>query len=149
MCHFQGRDVPCMVHVTRLDSIRSYHTKIKCTVLKQRYKIRNIFIENLLYPFLMIILEDPLNGCQYGSWTCSQSVFICGRLHSLRLRYAQELLLLTSVPRSRMRGAIPPLPQYAFMAWCLVKQRDIFTFTFYIHICRSRTRHITVTRGPS
>jgi hypothetical protein len=30
-----------------------------------------------------------------------------------------------------MRGAIPPLPQYAFMAWCFVKQRDIFTFTFY------------------
>jgi len=23
-----------------------------------------------------------------------------------------------------MRGAIPPLPQYTFMAWCLVKQRD-------------------------
>jgi hypothetical protein len=23
-----------------------------------------------------------------------------------------------------MRGAIPPLPQYAFMAWCLVKHRD-------------------------
>jgi hypothetical protein len=22
----------------------------------------------------------------------------------------------------RMRGAIPPLPQYAFMAWCLIKQ---------------------------
>jgi hypothetical protein len=29
-----------------------------------------------------------------------------------------------------MRGAIPPLPQYAFMAWCLVKHRD--NFTFYI-----------------
>jgi hypothetical protein len=30
----------------------------------------------------------------------------------------------------RMRGAIPPLPQYAFMAWCLVKKhRDNFTFT--------------------
>jgi hypothetical protein len=28
-----------------------------------------------------------------------------------------------------MRGAIPPLPQYAFMAWCLVKHRDTFTFT--------------------
>jgi hypothetical protein len=26
-----------------------------------------------------------------------------------------------------MRGAIPPLPQYAFMAWCLVKHRDNFT----------------------
>jgi len=27
-----------------------------------------------------------------------------------------------------MRGAIPPLSQYAFMAWCLVKHRDNFTF---------------------
>jgi hypothetical protein len=29
-----------------------------------------------------------------------------------------------------MRGAIPSLPQYAFMAWCLVKHRD---FTFYLY----------------
>jgi len=35
---------------------------------------------------------------------------------------------LHPVPRSRMRGAIPPLLQYAFMAWCLVKHRDNFTF---------------------
>jgi hypothetical protein len=34
------------------------------------------------------------------------------------------------VPRSRMRGARPPLPQYVFIAWCLVKHRDNFTFTF-------------------
>jgi hypothetical protein len=27
-----------------------------------------------------------------------------------------------------MRGAIPPLPLYVFMAWYLVKHRDIFTF---------------------
>jgi hypothetical protein len=27
-----------------------------------------------------------------------------------------------------MTGAIPLLPQYAFMAWCLVKHRDNFTF---------------------
>jgi hypothetical protein len=27
-----------------------------------------------------------------------------------------------------MCGAIPPLPQYVFMAWCLVKHRDNFTF---------------------
>jgi hypothetical protein len=27
-----------------------------------------------------------------------------------------------------MRGAILPLPQYAFMAWCLVKHREKFTF---------------------
>jgi hypothetical protein len=31
-----------------------------------------------------------------------------------------------------MRGAIPPLPQYVFMAWCLVKHRDNFTFYFII-----------------
>jgi len=28
-----------------------------------------------------------------------------------------------------MRGAIPPLPQFVFKAWCLVKHRDNFTFT--------------------
>jgi hypothetical protein len=33
----------------------------------------------------------------------------------------------------RMRGAIPQLPQqYAFMAWCVVKHRDNFTFTFLL-----------------
>jgi len=26
-----------------------------------------------------------------------------------------------------MCETIPPLPQYAFMAWCLVKHRDNFT----------------------
>jgi hypothetical protein len=31
---------------------------------------------------------------------------------------------------SKMRVAIPPFLQYVFMAWCLVKQRDNFTFTF-------------------
>jgi hypothetical protein len=29
-----------------------------------------------------------------------------------------------------MSGATPPLSQYASMAWCLVKHRDNFTFTF-------------------
>jgi hypothetical protein len=29
-----------------------------------------------------------------------------------------------------MRGAIPPLSKYVFMAWCLVQQRDNFTFAF-------------------
>jgi hypothetical protein len=32
-------------------------------------------------------------------------------------------------PKSRMRGAILPLPKYVFMAWYLVKYRDNFTFT--------------------
>jgi len=29
-----------------------------------------------------------------------------------------------------MSAAIPPLPQYAFMAWCLVKRRYDFAFIF-------------------
>jgi hypothetical protein len=32
-----------------------------------------------------------------------------------------------------MSGAIPPLLQYVFMAWCLVKHRDNFTFTFTVN----------------
>jgi hypothetical protein len=31
-----------------------------------------------------------------------------------------------------MSGVIPPLPQYVFMAWCLVKHRGNFTFTITI-----------------
>jgi len=31
-----------------------------------------------------------------------------------------------------MRGAILPLPQYVFMAWCLVKHGHNFTFTFIL-----------------
>jgi hypothetical protein len=27
-----------------------------------------------------------------------------------------------------MRGAIPPLPEYVFMAWCLVKAEGQFAF---------------------
>jgi hypothetical protein len=38
---------------------------------------------------------------------------------------------LQLVPRIKMHGTIPPLPQHAFVAWCLVKHRDNFTFTFY------------------
>jgi hypothetical protein len=34
------------------------------------------------------------------------------------------------VLRLRMYGAIPPLPQYVFMARGLVKHRDAFAFTF-------------------
>jgi len=36
------------------------------------------------------------------------------------------------VPKSRMRGAIPPLPPKVFMAWCLVKHGDNFTFSYLL-----------------
>jgi len=41
-----------------------------------------------------------------------------------------------------MRGAIPPLYQYVFMALCLVKHRDKFTFTllnFYLYTFHCKT----------
>jgi hypothetical protein len=35
-----------------------------------------------------------------------------------------------SSANARMRGAVPPLPQYAFMAWCS-EHKDNFTFYLY------------------
>jgi hypothetical protein len=37
---------------------------------------------------------------------------------------------LPLVPRSKMHGAVPPFPQYASLAWCLVKHRDKFTLVW-------------------
>jgi hypothetical protein len=42
------------------------------------------------------------------------------------------------VPRSRMRGGVPPLPQYAFMAWCLVEAQGLF-FTLMFRNFGART----------
>jgi len=39
----------------------------------------------------------------------------------------------SSAEGQRMRGAIPPFSQYVIMAWCLVKHRVNFTFTFRGH----------------
>jgi hypothetical protein len=33
-----------------------------------------------------------------------------------------------------MHGAIPPLPQYAFMAWCSFKTKKHRDYTFYLTI---------------
>jgi hypothetical protein len=46
-----------------------------------------------------------------------------------------------------MSGAMPPLPQYVFMAWCLVKHMDNFTFTlpFYLLHNVSGKQNLTET----
>jgi heme/copper-type cytochrome/quinol oxidase subunit 4 len=41
------------------------------------------------------------------------------------------IILLHLVPKSKNEWSYTSTPQYALMAWCLVKQRDNFTFTFY------------------
>jgi hypothetical protein len=45
------------------------------------------------------------------------------------------------VPRLRKREAIPPLPQYVFMAWCLVKHRGNFIFPRLIFLKLYLTDH--------
>jgi hypothetical protein len=39
------------------------------------------------------------------------------------------------VPKSIMRGAIPPLPQYAFMAWC--SEKAVWKFYLYTEVSRN------------
>jgi hypothetical protein len=48
-----------------------------------------------------------------------------------------QLLLL---PRSRMRGAMPPL-QYCFMAWCLDKHRDNLSYIYLNNILDATNPH--------
>jgi hypothetical protein len=50
---------------------------------------------------------------------------------------------------SRTRGPIPPLPLYVFMAWCLVKHRNNFTFLPCVSFQRIRpsARHCVIFRN--
>jgi hypothetical protein len=47
------------------------------------------------------------------------------------------------VPRSSMRGAIPPLSQYVLMVWCLVKHKDNFTFLPLINAEKSTNHDVS------
>jgi hypothetical protein len=46
-----------------------------------------------------------------------------------------------------MRGAIPQLPQYAFMAWCLVKHRDNFALYLYLYLFMLSHSSISYVQG--
>jgi hypothetical protein len=43
-----------------------------------------------------------------------------------------------------MSGAIPPLPQYAFMAWCSVKKKEKYrdNFTFTLPFLNSKVKEV-------
>jgi hypothetical protein len=48
-----------------------------------------------------------------------------------------------------MSGAIPPLPQYAFMEWCSVKKTitgTILPFLLYLYKCLSRNIKVGKSR---
>jgi hypothetical protein len=56
----------------------------------------------------------------------------------VKWRYRWLTTHLHLQPRSRMRGAIPPLLRYVFMAWCLVYPRDDFTLP-YVYVIATLT----------
>jgi hypothetical protein len=43
-----------------------------------------------------------------------------------------------------MRADIPPLPQYVFIAWCLVKYRGNFSFTYSMEVVGSRGSSVSI-----
>jgi uncharacterized protein (DUF111 family) len=49
------------------------------------------------------------------------------------------------VPRSIMRGAVPPLPQYAFMVWCSVLSTEKVHYSV-LKNTGSNTVRVTITR---
>jgi len=54
------------------------------------------------------------------------------------------------VSSSRLRGAIPPPPQYVFIAWYLVKHRDNFTLPYWSDIPHSSDtgeRNVSIIMG--
>jgi len=69
---------------------------------------------NKCYSFYTVLF-DPVHVPKY----CASPL-----LHALRSPSSSQILLvhLHLVPRSRMFRAVPPLLQYAFMAWRLVKK---------------------------
>jgi hypothetical protein len=83
--------------------------------LDSRRRGLRIFLFIITYRTALGPTQPPIQWVP-GALPCGRGVKLPTHLHL--------------VPRSRMRGAIPPLPQYAFMVWCLVKHKDNFTFTF-------------------
>jgi hypothetical protein len=64
---------------------------------------------------------------------------------SLRLKRLRHEADQSPPHRTRMRGAIPSLPLYVFMAWCLVKHRDNFTFTIILLFVSINLCSVTVS----
>jgi hypothetical protein len=80
---------------------------------------------------------SPHHRVQTGSGTHPAS-YPMGARGSFPGAKASEASKLTThlhlVPRSRMRGAITPLPQQAFMALCSVKEKAQWQLYFYLYL---------------
>jgi hypothetical protein len=57
-------------------------------------------------------------------------------------RPGREAAHLHLVPRSRMSGAMPPLPQHAFMAWCSVKAQG----QLYLYLTNQKAENLNIIK---
>jgi hypothetical protein len=53
-------------------------------------------------------------------------------------------LIVVHSPPSSMSGVIPPLPQYAFMAWCSVKAQGQLYLYIYLYLSQCLTKQHAV-----
>jgi hypothetical protein len=70
-----------------------------------------------------------------GGHSASYPMGTRGSLPRVRDRGVKMITHLHFVPMLEMRGAISPLPQYTFMAWCSVKAQG----QFYLYLIREQT----------
>jgi hypothetical protein len=67
-----------------------------------------------------------------GAHPATYSVGSEGFYSGVSDRGVQLTIHFLLVPRPGMRGAIPPLPQYAFMVWCSVEAQGQFYLYLYL-----------------
>jgi hypothetical protein len=75
-----------------------------------------------------VVCIHPFSGKFPGWLRGSCNLLSSGVRRPLFLQGVKLTTLFHQVPRLRMSGAIPPLHKYVFVAWCLVKHEDNFTF---------------------
>jgi hypothetical protein len=107
----------------------------------------------------LIVKSSMFPHCNIHNYICGTGAhpasYLLGRRSSFPAGKTAggEADLLHLVPRSRMRGAMPPLPQYVIMAWCSVKaQGQIYLYFLLVgkhnyidHVSIYKSRHsITV-----
>jgi len=78
------------------------------------------------------LINSNLTSVQCHSYTDTPSLLSNGYQGLFPWGWSSGRVKLTThlhlVPRSRLRVNVPPLPQYVFMVWYLIKHRENLTF---------------------
>jgi hypothetical protein len=89
------------------------------------------YIGFIVFPAGVAILS-PLHRVQTGSGT--HPAFLSNGHRGQSGRSVKPTIHLRLVPRWWMFEALPVLPRYIYMAWCIVQHRDNFACTFVVLI---------------